>query len=134
MAQIKLMAERDLTGMHMRCACLGHMSSVSTAVDKTRHALWPLFHWFAFLFFCFFPFWFFCLSMSGHCGRRRGLSAASTIIAVSGLAGACPRSCNGCPSSSTVIASTPPASVAESFSRDNLLVLVRDEFTRLMQQ
>lgn len=38
------------------------------------------------------------------------------------------------PSSSAVVASTPPASVAESVSWDDLLALVRNEFVWLMQQ
>ena len=74
-----------------------------------------------------------------HCGRPAVLpagvpAAASTIIAASGLAGAGPRGHSGCPSLSGIVASTPPVSMAESFSRDDLLALVRDEFARLMHQ
>ena len=81
--------------------------------------------------------------MSGCRGRCCGRSAvpssgvpaaASTIVAASSLAGAGPHGRGWRPSLSAVVASTPPASVAESFSRDNLLALVRDEFAWLMQQ
>ena len=60
--------------------------------------------------------------------------ASSTIVAVSGLAGARAHSLAGCSSSSGIIDSTPPSSAAESFSQDDLLALVRDKFVRLMQQ
>ena len=55
--------------------------------------------------------------MRGHRGRCRGRSAvppagvpaaASIIVAASGLAGAGPQGRGGCPSSSGVVASTPP--------------------------
>ena len=81
--------------------------------------------------------------MSGRTGRCCGGSAvpssgvpaaASTIVAASSLTGAGPHGRGGRPSSSAVVASTPPASVAKSFSRDDLLALVRDEFARMMQQ
>ena len=129
--------------MRMCCACLGVqvISQHCCRQDKTLSV--APFSLVCLLFFGFFPFRFFCLSMSGHCGRRRGClavpssgvpAAASTIVAAPGLAGAGPHGPGGRPSPSTVVASTPPASVAESFSRDDLLALVRDEFARLMQQ
>ena len=112
---------------------LGHVTSVSTAADKTRrHALWPLFHW-----FLPFVFWFLLISIllpvdewaswlsPWPFGRTILWGARCRIAAwlapvLTAMVGAllCP----------------PSASVAESFSRDDLLALVRDEFARLMQQ
>ena len=100
---------------------LGHVSSVSTAVDKMLCG--PFFTGFCLLFFGFFPFRFFYLLISGRRGCHRGRSAvpssgvptaASTIVAASGLAGAGPRCRGGRPSLSAVV-STPPASVLNHF-------------------
>ena len=128
-------------GMHMRCACPRHMSQASVAVDKDTHSMDSLPSCLAFSFFFFFfinllvyegalwsSSWPFALPPSG------APAASSTIVAVSGLAIARAHSHSGRSSSSGIIDSTPPSSAAESFSRDDLLALVQDKFTWLMQQ
>ena len=96
--------------MRMCCACIGvHViSQYCCRQDKETRSVAP-FLLVCLLFFGFSHFVSFCLLMRGHRGRRHGSlavspagvpAAASTIFAVSGLAGASPRGRSGCPSSS----------------------------------
>ena len=120
-------------GMRMCCACPGHMSQASIAADKDTHSVT---HFPAVLPSVFsFSLSFHLLVYEGHRGHHHGCSAvplsgvpvaSSTIIAVSGLAGA---GAHGqCPSSSGVVDFIHLASAAKSFFGMISLVLVWDKF------